>query len=56
MVGLYFALREYKVLSVIHWKQATCIRAAKMWIPKATRIVYVNIISLLKKKKQTKVA
>ena len=60
MVGLYFALRTYKVLSVIRWKHLTgCLypssqNADTQSDPQCYMNTLMNIISLLKKKKLSK--
>ena len=57
MVGLYFALRIYKVLSVIRWKHLTgCLYPSSQNVdtqsdPQCYMNTLMNIISLLKKKK-----
>ena len=56
-VGLYFALRTYKVLSVIRWKHLTgCLYPSSQNVdtqsdPQCYMNTLMNIISLLKKKK-----
>lgn len=60
MVGLYFALRTYKVLSVICWKHLTgCLYPSSQNVdtqsdPQCYMNTLMNIISLLKKKKLSK--
>ena len=59
MVGLYFALRTYKVLSVIRWKYLTgCLYPSSQNVDtQSDPQCYINIMSLLKKdlkKKKTK--
>lgn len=60
MVGLYFALRTYKVLSVIRWKHLTgCLypssqNADTQSDPQCYMNTLMNIISLLKKKMLSK--
>lgn len=60
MVGLCFALRTYKVLSVIRWKHLTgCLYPSSQNVdaqsdPQCYMNTLMNIISLLKKKKLSK--
>ena len=60
MVGLYFALRTYKVLSVIRWEHLTgCLYPSSQNVdtqsdPQCYMNTLMNIISLLKKKKLSK--